>query len=180
MIIKCTDCALAKTRTQIVTGTGSGNIIIIGEAPGKVEDALGAPFVGQSGMLFRKLLDQSGFTFPFYLTNLIKCRPPNNRNPWKAEINKCLKNLSLELHNYTSEIIIAVGNVAASCLLTKEQSQRGTLYKVDHVLDYAPPHNLYVSRIYHPAAPLYYPQRLNILKEDLELLVRSINEVRNI
>jgi len=179
MIIKeCKECKLSNTRNKIVCGEGKGNILLLGEAPGKAEDMLGTPFIGKSGMILRKLLSLMSLE-EVYITNLVKCRPPGNRNPTEEEVDKCLPHLSNELHINKPNIIIAVGRVAATHILDKNQPKRGVLLKVNNVLDYSPSFNLYVSHIYHPAAALYNPQLLSVLEADMRNLTKEINDIRN-
>ena len=145
------------------------NIFITGEAPGAEEVRLGTPFIGRSGQLLRKLLEDIP---EYYLTNIVKCRPPNNRNPNQKEIEACRPKLIKELKQYSPSIIVLVGKVAAG--LMDQPSPRGVLTSVDHVLDYAPPHNLYITHILHPAATLYNPSLLPILMEEVNRLKRSL------
>ena len=162
------DCQLY----QHVPGQEVGDnpdVFIIGEAPGADEVISHAPFVGRSGQLLRNLIKNFP---PYYITNLVKCRPPNNRNPNQKEIKACRPHLIRELKQYSPSIIVLVGKVAAG--ISDQPPPRGVLSKVDHVLDYAPLHNLFVAHILHPAAVLYRPTLLPILMEEVEKLEHSL------
>jgi DNA polymerase len=143
----------------------------IGEAPGKEEVLQGACFVGRSGQLLRALLSDIP---TYYLTNTVKCRPPGNRNPTTDEITLCRKHLNKELKELEPGYIICVGRVAAGSLDQPLSANRGVLVKVDHVLDYAPPHGLMIAHIHHPAAALYNANLLPKLQQEVEQLTALI------
>jgi DNA polymerase len=150
----------------------------IGEAPGAEEVNQGAPFVGRSGQLLRALLKDIP---TYYLTNTIKCRPPGNRNPTTDEITLCRRHLNKELQELEPGYVIAVGRVAEQALKAAAEAldqpllaNRGVLVKVDHVLDYAPPHGLMIAHIHHPAAALYNANLLPVLQQEVEQLTALI------
>lgn len=145
----CTACPLRQTRTQTVFGVGDKNAdwLFIGEGPGAREDAMGEPFVGQAG----KLLDQMLAAIKLkrdhrvYITNVVKCRPPNNRNPTSFEARQCDPYLTRQIELLQPKLIIALGKVAAQNLLGCEDSISSLRGKLHHFSDIP----LIVT--YHPA-----------------------------
>ncbi len=117
----CQLCPLSITRTNVVFGEGSplARVMVVGEAPGKDEDEQGRPFVGRSGQLLRKLLGESfdDLDSEIFITNLLKCRPPNNRNPEPKEIDLCSSYLTRQVAAISPEVVLAVGAFAARTLL---------------------------------------------------------------
>jgi uracil-DNA glycosylase family 4 len=117
---KCTRCEPGEKRTSIVPGEGNPNskLVFVGEAPGADEDAQGRPFVGRSGKLLEKIINAMGFMRQdIYICNILKCRPPKNRNPKREEIEMCLPFLQQQLEIIQPEIIVALGASAAHTLL---------------------------------------------------------------
>jgi DNA polymerase len=132
----CTACGLHKTRTQTVFGVGDeqADWMIIGEAPGAEEDRLGDPFVGQAGKLLDNMLAAIGLTRRknVYIANVLKCRPPGNRNPEPDEVAKCTPFLQQQIKLIEPKLILAMGRFAAQTLLNTDASiasLRGTLHK---------------------------------------------------
>lgn len=120
---RCRRCDLSKTRTQIVWGSGSVNsrIMFIGEAPGAVEDSTGVPFVGRSGKLLRRTMEKVDLDpQTVYITNIVKCRPPDNRTPTAAEIRACKRHLMLEMEHIDPVLIVFVGATSARGLTKKK------------------------------------------------------------
>ena len=117
----CTLCPLAEGRTQVVFGVGNphADLLFVGEAPGRDEDLLGEPFVGRSGQLLDKLvLEEMGLTRrDFYIANVLKCRPPNNRDPLPAEIAACRPYLEQQIDLIEPKVVVTLGNFAAKLLL---------------------------------------------------------------
>jgi len=154
-ICKCQNCPLGHTRTNFVFGEGDPNaeLLIIGEAPGEKEDLEGRPFVGRSGKLLDKILlainrnRQNGT----YICNIIKCRPPSNRNPNREEINQCLPYLKHQINLVKPKLIVALGLVAAKNLLNIESSLKDLRGKIHSFHDFP----LIVT--YHPAFLLRSP-----------------------
>ncbi len=132
----CTACALHKTRTQTVFGVGDeqADWMIIGEAPGAEEDRLGDPFVGQAGKLLDNMLAAIGLTRQknVYIANVLKCRPPGNRNPEPEEVAKCTPFLQQQIKLIEPKLILAMGRFAAQTLLNTDASiasLRGSVHK---------------------------------------------------
>lgn len=147
----CTKCGLANGRTQVVFGTGnfSAKLMCIGEAPGFEEDKQGEPFVGAAGQLLDKILQAIGFArSEVYIANIVKCRPPNNRNPEPDEIASCLPYLRKQIEMIGPKLILALGRIAAQTLLGAGEPV-GKLRTGIHQYEGIP---VYVT--YHPAALL--------------------------
>jgi len=147
----CNRCLLSKTRTNAVFGEGSDENIImfIGEGPGYHEDKQGKPFVGKAGELFDKMLAAVDLTRKdVYITNIVKCRPPNNRNPLESESEKCIEFLRWQVKIIDPDIIVCLGAIAAKNIIQKDfkiTKSRGTWYKRGK-------YNIIAT--YHPAAIL--------------------------
>jgi len=132
----CTKCGLHKTRTQTVFGVGDENAdwMLIGEAPGAEEDRLGDPFVGQAGRLLDNMLAAIGLSRRenVYIANVLKCRPPGNRNPAPDEVEKCTPHLLKQIELIKPKLILAMGRFAAQTLLDTDASVaslRGRLHR---------------------------------------------------
>ena len=136
----CTACGLHKTRTQTVFGVGDENAdwMLIGEAPGAEEDRLGDPFVGQAGKLLDAMLAAIGLKRGenVYIANVLKCRPPGNRNPEPGEVEKCTPFLKQQIALIQPKLIIAMGRFAAQTLLSSDAtiaSMRGRVFRYEGV-----------------------------------------------
>jgi len=136
----CTACGLHKTRTQTVFGVGDENAdwLLIGEAPGAEEDRLGEPFVGQAGKLLDNMLAAIGLERGenVYIANVLKCRPPGNRNPEPEEVAKCTPFLKRQIALIQPKLIIAMGRFAAQTLLSSDAtiaSMRGRVFRYEGV-----------------------------------------------
>jgi uracil-DNA glycosylase family 4 len=178
----CTRCRLAQGRTQVVFGAGNAHadLMFVGEAPGFHEDKQGLPFVGQAGKLLEKLLAQIGMSRPdVYIANVLKCRPPGNRDPQPDEIEACESHLFRQIELIEPTVVATLGNFATKLLsgrqvgITKVHGQeQETTLGGRKVLLYP---------LYHPAAALYTPTMLKILEVDFarlpELLGRSLEPV---
>jgi uracil-DNA glycosylase family 4 len=125
-VVGCTRCGLHKTRTQTVFGVGDENAdwMLIGEAPGAEEDRLGDPFVGQAGKLLDNMLAAIDLhrTKNVYIANVLKCRPPGNRNPQPEEVAQCSPHLLKQIELVKPKLILAMGRFAAQTLLNTEAS----------------------------------------------------------
>ncbi len=147
-VASCQRCSLSATRTQTVFGSGDNNAdwMLIGEAPGRNEDLEGKPFVGKAGLLLTEMLRAVGLTREqVFIANIIKCRPPENRDPKTEEVTACSDYLHRQIDEIRPKIILALGRIAAQNLLKTDQpigKLRGTV----HYLDKTP-----VVVIYHPA-----------------------------
>jgi DNA polymerase len=148
----CTRCALAATRTQVVFGVGdpSADLMFVGEGPGRDEDIAGEPFVGRSGKLLDKLVRQElGLDRSlFYIANVVKCRPPGNRDPLPAEIESCRPYLEAQLTLIDPTVVVTLGNFATRLLLETTEGitrLRGRSY---------PFRRGHLVPTYHPAAAL--------------------------
>ena len=136
----CTACGLHKSRTQTVFGVGDENAdwMLIGEAPGAEEDRLGDPFVGQAGKLLDNMLAAIGLQRGenVYIANVLKCRPPGNRNPEPGEVEKCTPFLKEQIALIRPKLIIAMGRFAAQTLLASDASvasMRGRVFRYEGV-----------------------------------------------
>jgi len=165
-IKRCCKCELCKTRTQPVPGEGDedADVVFVGEAPGKEEDLEGRPFVGRAGKLLRSTIAELGFK-KYYITNVVKCRPPENRTPFQSEVEACKPYLLKELECIKPKLVVALGKTAAKALLGFEapiKDLRGKVFaaKVGNV-------NVKVLVTYHPAAVLRNPKLKEEFKRDL-------------
>lgn len=167
----CTACRLAEGRTQVVFGVGDpdANLMFVGEAPGFHEDKQGYPFVGQAGKLLDNLLAGIGLARKdVYVANVLKCRPPGNRDPMADEIEACEAHLFRQIALVEPRAIATLGNFATKLLSGKPhgitrvhgQPQPVTLGGRDTLL----------YPLYHPAAALYTPAMLRTLEEDFARL----------
>jgi len=163
----CTRCALAKTRTQVVFGTGSptAELMFVGEAPGFHEDKNGIPFVGAAGKLLSKLLDGIGLSRDdVYICNTVKCRPPGNRNPLPEELEACETHLFRQIEIIQPRLVATLGNFATKLLSGKPAGITQVHGREQQVVLGGRPVTLYP--IFHPAAALYTPRMLQVLEED--------------
>ena len=173
-IVSCNKCSLAKTRTNAVPGTGyhKSEIIFIGEAPGRSEDLKGEPFVGAAGKILSEALEYAGLPrTQVYITNVVKCRPPNNRQPNTHEIDSCNVYLLDELKMIDPKIICILGNTAFGSLLNGNSiiKNRGKIIKRDG--------RAYFVTV-HPAAAIYNPKLRQVLKDDLKLLSEILDKIK--
>ncbi len=181
-IRECTRCPLHKHRTKAVPGEGNLNaqVLLLGEAPGRSEDESGRPFVGAAGKLLNKLLESSGMRREeVFITNVVKCRPPNNREPRKEEVEACSVHTNRILELIKPKVIVALGNPAGKYLtevLGKRRwpgvsAMRGKIHAISILGT-----ETKVMFTYHPAAALYNPRLLDKLEEDFRLLGRTLKE----
>ena len=173
-VISCTNCNLSKSRTNAVPGIGSetSDVIFVGEAPGRNEDLQGKPFVGTAGQILSEALEYAGFTRDqVYITNVVKCRPPNNRQPITEEREACKQYLSEEMRIIKPKIICILGNTAYSSLLDGNSitKNRGKLVKNKD--------QLYFVTV-HPAAIIYNPSLRQVLKDDFLFLAQTLDKLR--
>jgi uracil-DNA glycosylase len=170
----CTRCSLHSTRTTVVFGEGNpaADIVVVGEAPGQEEDLSGRPFVGRAGRLLDLLLMTAGFPREsVYICNVLKCRPPNNRNPLADEVSACTKSFLFgQLDAIQPKVLLAVGKFAAQALLESEESI-SRLRGATHSYRGTP---LIVT--YHPAYLLRSPQMTRVAWQDFQLLRKVLHE----
>jgi DNA polymerase len=178
VVAGCEQCALAQTRTQVVFGSGSptAELMFVGEAPGFHEDKLGVPFVGAAGKLLGKLLEGIGLNRDeVYVANVIKCRPPGNRDPLPEEIQACEGHLFRQIELVQPTLVATLGNFATKLLSGKPTGITQVHGREQQVVLGGNPVTLYP--IFHPAAALYTPRMLQVLEEDFrripELLGRE-------
>jgi uracil-DNA glycosylase family 4 len=161
----CQKCRLHETRTQVVFGTGSpdADLVFVGEAPGRDEDRQGEPFVGAAGQLLTRIIQAMGLTREqVYILNVVKCRPPNNRNPKPDEVAACRPILEAQLACLKPRVICALGTFAAQTLLRTDESisrLRGRFRKMGDIP---------VMPTYHPAYLLRNPQGKRAVWEDMQ------------
>ena len=163
----CTACDLHKTRKQTVFGIGhhKADWLIIGEAPGADEDRQGEPFVGRAGQLLTQMLRAIGLAREeVFIANILKCRPPNNRDPRVEEVSACRIYLERQIELLEPKIVLALGRIAAQSLLqtsTPIGKMRGRLYHLEN-------YNIPVVVTYHPAYLLRSPREKRKVWEDLK------------
>jgi DNA polymerase len=171
----CTRCRLAETRTQVVFGVGNpdADLMFVGEAPGFHEDKQGFPFVGQAGKLLDKLLAGIGLSrADVYIANVLKCRPPGNRDPMPDEKETCEPYLFRQIGLIEPKLIATLGNHATKQLTGKDigitrvhgQEQQVTLGG----------RSVTLYPLYHPAAALYTPRMLEVLEQDFSRIPKLI------
>jgi uracil-DNA glycosylase family 4 len=174
---ECTRCGLCQSRTQTVFGVGNrrADLMVIGEAPGQDEDAQGEPFVGRAGQLLNSMLRAMGHPREtVYIANILKCRPPSNRNPNPTEVASCLPYLQQQIDLVQPRLILAVGGIAAQNLLATELSVgrlRGHLHRLG---ERATP--LIVT--YHPAYLLRSPGEKRKVWTDLKFARAELARAR--
>ncbi len=178
-VASCTRCRLAQGRTQVVFGAGNphAELMFVGEAPGFHEDKQGLPFVGQAGKLLEKLLAEIGMSRQdVYIANVLKCRPPGNRDPQPDEIEACESHLFRQIELIEPTIVATLGNFATKLLsgrplgITRVHGQEQQTTLGGRAVTLYP--------LYHPAAALYTPAMLEVLESDFaripELLGRAL------
>ena len=164
----CTRCPqLAATRTQVVFGAGNADaeVMFVGEAPGANEDRLGLPFVGQAGKLLDQLLEGIGLARQdVFIANVLKCRPPGNRDPAPSEIDHCREWLFRQLELIEPVVVCALGNFATK-LLRGEPAGITRVHGRDEVRVLGP-RAVRLYPLFHPAAALYTPANVEVLRAD--------------
>lgn len=174
-ICSCQKCPLGATRTNFVFGVGNpeADLVLVGEAPGADEDLKGEPFVGRAGQLLNKILEAINFKREeVYICNILKCRPPNNREPLPDEVTQCEPHLWKQLEIIKPKLILCLGRVAAQVLLKTNDSLtklRGTMH------DY---HGIKLMVTYHPAALLRNPNWKRPTWEDVQKLRKEYDAMK--
>ena len=167
--LSCTRCRLSETRTQVVFSDGAidARLVVVGEAPGANEDASGVPFVGAAGKYLDLLLSSVDLSREdsVYICNVLKCRPPGNRDPQADEIEACAPFLKKQLELIRPQALLAVGSFAANWLTGSEKMALGKLRGTVHSYEGVP-----LVCTYHPAALLRNPKWTRPFWDDLQLL----------
>lgn len=174
----CTRCRLAQGRTQVVFGAGApdADLVFIGEGPGFHEDRQGEPFVGAAGQLLTRMLGEIGFTREqVYICNIVKCRPPGNRDPRPDEIEACTPWLEEQLSLIQPQVVVTLGNFATRFVLDTQTGitrLRGQVHEWDQRL---------VIPTFHPAAILHgggeKSRQFELLREDFHLIRDTLDEM---
>lgn len=156
-IRNCTKCRLSENRTNAVPGEGDGNteVLFVGEGPGEQEDRQGRPFVGRAGNKLTDILDSVSIKRnKIYITNVVKCRPPENREPKTDEVNSCIPYLEAQIAEINPSIIVTLGNAATKTLLETDEgitSTRGKFYSWRGEIQIFP--------MFHPSYLLHNPSK---------------------
>jgi DNA polymerase len=173
-VITCTKCDLCKSRTNAVPGNGSkdAKIMFIGEAPGRNEDLQGEPFVGAAGKKLRAMLEKNGIGQDItYITNVVKCRPPNNRVPTDTERNACREHLEKEIDTIKPKIICVLGNTASNSILGQGEITKNHGQTIEK-------NGKTYFLTFHPAAVIYNQKLGSLLEQDLENLGKILAELK--
>ncbi len=167
-IENCRECNLGNSRNNFVFGSGDSNadLLLVGEGPGENEDLQGEPFVGRAGKLLDKILRAIGYnrTDKVFITNIVKCRPPDNRDPLPSEVEKCLPFLIEQINIIKPKIIVALGKIAGKTLIKKDimlKEMRNDTHEFNSI-------PLRVT--YHPAALLRNPSLKKDAWEDFKYI----------
>ena len=181
-IRNCQKCPLSKLRTNAVPGAGSydAKVMFVGEAPGYWEDQKGLPFVGRAGKVLDELLGMIGLSREeVYITNIVKCRPPENRDPTEEEIKACAPYLDRQIDIIQPRVIVPLGRHSMGYILRKFGFEPGPISKIHGKIFEA--HTLFgkiiIMPMYHPAAALYRPQIREELKEDFVRLAKILEKL---
>ncbi len=178
-IESCDKCILCKKRTKTVFGEGPDNacLMLVGEAPGREEDLSGRPFIGISGQLLTRMLRAVGLNrSDVFITSIVKCRPPNNRTPRQEEIKACYPFLMTQIRYIRPNIILALGQSAAHCLLNTTEPLK-KLRQTEHSMD-----GIKIFVTYHPAFLLRLSGKKQIefkrkAWEDLQLMKKAYDQL---
>ena len=173
---QCQKCELCQTRTNIVFGTGNENarLMFIGEAPGQKEDETGLPFVGAAGKLLNKYLDAVGIDRnDVYIANILKCRPPKNRDPRPAEEDMCIDYLRDQVLAIRPKVIVCLGRISAMRIIKpdfKITAEHGKWFDKN---------GYSVCAVYHPAALLRDPRKKDEMLADMMAIKERIEREEN-
>jgi len=177
-IKKCEKCELCKTRTQAVPGDGNlkAEIIIVGEAPGKNEDIKGVPFVGRAGKILDEMLLKIGLERKdIYITNIVKCRPPENRDPTPNEKKICSEHLDKQIEKMKPKVIVSLGRHSGKYLFEKYGLEFPGIGEA-HGKSFKTESGLVLFPIYHPAAAIYNQKLKKDLEEDFQNLIKILKK----
>ena len=170
----CTKCELCQTRTNVVFGCGNRNtdIMFIGEAPGENEDLSGTPFVGRAGQLFDRYLDVVGISREsVYIANMLKCRPPKNRDPKPEEQDLCIEYLNKQIQLIKPKLIVCLGRISAMRLIRpdfKITKEHGVWYDMG---DYR------ICAVYHPSLLLRDPRKKTEMLADMQAVKEMLDSL---
>ncbi|MFZ2970030.1 MAG: uracil-DNA glycosylase [Minisyncoccia bacterium] len=173
-IIKCEKCPLSKTRTNVVPGEGDpkAEIMFIGEGPGKKEDELGRPFVGAAGKLLDKLIGSIGLKREdVFIANVVKCRPPENRDPLPEEVDACRGWLDKQVEMINPKLIVLLGRHSMDRFLPNQR------ISINHGKPKRHKGRVYFP-VYHPAAALYRNSLLDDLKKDFRKIPSVLGMIK--
>ncbi len=172
----CEKCALGKTKTKTVFGVGNKNadLMFIGEAPGESEDKSGIPFVGRAGKLFDKYLTALGINRDdVYIANILKCRPPNNRDPLPEEQDACITHLREQVRLINPKIIVCLGRISAMRLIKpdfKITKEHGIFFKKGA---------FEIVAVYHPSLLLRDPSKREEMYADMKRIKQKLEGIKN-
>ncbi len=180
-IKSCQRCELFKTRTNVVPGDGDINssVMFIGEAPGSNEDLKGKPFVGRAGDILNRLLTSINLTREqIYICNILKCRPPGNRNPLPKEIEACQGSLEIQLKVINPKVICTLGNFSTEYILkrfklplSKISAIHGKVYEVEIESG-----TVYIIPLFHPAVATYNVKKIDEMLIDMKSVSKIIQD----
>ena len=172
----CQRCSLGTTRTNLVFGTGSpdARLMFVGEAPGEREDATGIPFVGAAGQLLDRYLFAVGIPRDdVYIANILKCRPPRNRDPLPEEEDACMEHLRAQVRIIRPKLLVCLGRISAQRLIKPD-------FRITRE------HGVWFSRgafdmcaVYHPSALLRDPSKREDMLEDMRAVAAKYREIKN-
>lgn len=176
-VLKCKKCSLYKTRTYPVIGQGNhqAEIMFIGEAPGYNEDKSGRPFCGKAGAILDELLNSINLKREdIYITNLLKCRPPNNRDPKEEEIKACSFYLERQIEIIKPKVICTLGRHSTTYIMKKYglKEQIQPISKIHGKIFLAK--NIKIIPLYHPAVGVYNQNMIKVLKKDFKILTKCL------
>lgn len=171
----CSLCPLFDTRTNIVFGRGNpdADIFFVGEAPGEKEDLSGKPFVGAAGKLLDKVMLEVGLTEnDYYIANILKCRPPKNRDPKPSEEDACIGFLEKQIEAVKPKIIVCLGRISAKRIIKpdfKITEEHGTFFEKNGAI---------LTAVFHPAAILRDPRRRDDMTRDFQKIVNALYDIK--
>ncbi|MBQ7172988.1 MAG: uracil-DNA glycosylase [Clostridia bacterium] len=170
----CQNCPLGATRTKLVFGTGNetADLLFVGEAPGEQEDLTGIPFVGRAGQLLDKFLFAVDIPrSQVYIANILKCRPPQNRDPLPEEEDACIGYLNEQIRLIQPKIIVCLGRISAMRLIKEDfkiTKEHGQWFLRDGVT---------ITAVFHPAALLRDPRKKEDMLEDMKAIKKKLDEL---
>lgn len=170
----CTACALSETRTNCVFGKGNkkASVLFVGEAPGENEDKTGMPFVGRAGKLLDEYFDAVGIDKnDIYIANILKCRPPKNRDPLPSEEDACIDFLNRQIALIKPKLIVCLGRISAKRLISKSfkiTTEHGAWFDFDGVP---------ITAVYHPSLLLRDPRKKDEMLADMKMISERLKNL---